>query len=142
LSNVRKIATINGQSDPRGAQLRRALIQALIATAAGVFLFLRGRAWLAIAPFAVAVLVLSAVLLAPPFFLRIERAGRRLGVWAGETLTWVLMALLFYLVFTPGRLLLWLARRDPMGRRFPTSAPSYWVRRPGPRPTGDYRRQY
>lgn len=52
------------------------------------------------------------------------------------------MALLFYGVVTPIGLILRLAGRDPMVRRFDADAPSYWIQRRSPAAVERYFRQF
>lgn len=65
-----------------------------------------------------------------------------MGMTAGVVLTWLLLAPLFYGVFSAGRLILLALGRDPLSRQFPTGRPTYWiVRKPADRPD-TYTRQY
>lgn len=48
----------------------------------------------------------------------------------GWTVSLVLLALVYYAVFTPLALIFRLLRRDVLGRTFDRQAESYWVRRP------------
>lgn len=88
-----------------------------------------------------AVVLLSGLMI-PSLFLKIEQGGRRLGTMAAVGLTWGLLAPMFYLVFFPGRLVLLIAGRDPMARRFPTGAPTYWIPRKPAGSPDEYKRQY
>jgi hypothetical protein len=74
-------------------------------------------------------------------FRKIEQAGQWLGKAVGLALTWALLVPLFYLVFLPGRLILMATGRDPMCRRFPSAASSYWIPRRPVQPA-DYKRQF
>ena len=87
-------------------------------------------------------LVLAGGLFAPPLYRVLRRAGRALGRAAGLALTWALLAPFFYLCFTAGRVILLLARRDPMQRAIDRAAPTYWRPHPGPPPLERYSRQY
>ena len=127
---------------PAGNVLRRAGVQAAIMAAMGAFLLAAGRRGPGLTLLVLAGALFLGGLLVPPLFLRCERAGRRIGRLVGLALTWILLPLFFYLSFVPARIMLALRRRDPLGRRFPTALPTYWVDRPA---TGDketYRRQY
>jgi hypothetical protein len=82
-----------------------------------------------------AVLLLAAAL--APFLLHpLNRAWTMLGVLLGRVVNPVVMAVLFYLVFTPVGLLLRLLGKDPLRLRWDAQAASYWVERqpPGPPP--------
>lgn len=54
----------------------------------------------------------------------------------------VLLALLFYGLFTPIALVFKLKGRDELHRKWDKSAASYWVKTPGRRPAEDYYRQF
>ncbi len=57
----------------------------------------------------------------------------------GWVVSHILMALIFYLVFTPVGLIMRLLGRDPMRRRFDREAESYWVAR---KPTDEKKRYF
>jgi len=65
-----------------------------------------------------------------------------LGRGVGVAATWICLVPVFYLIFAPGRLILALSRKDPMGRAFPTRAPTYWVSRAPIKDAAEYRRQF
>jgi len=72
-----------------------------------------------------------------PFLLRpLNRAWTALGMLLGRIMNPVVMAALYYVVFTPWGLLLRLFGRDPLRLRLDPRATSYWVERqpPGPAP--------
>jgi hypothetical protein len=48
----------------------------------------------------------------------------------------------FYLLFVPGRLILMVRGIDPMCRKFPTAAPTYWVPRKPVTNLEEYKRQF
>lgn len=57
-------------------------------------------------------------------------------------LNWLLLVPFFYLVFAPARFFLALSGRDPMTRRVPTDAKTYWIpRKPVPGPE-QYKKQH
>lgn len=78
----------------------------------------------------------------PRLFLGLERFGGKFGQWVGGVLTWLVLAPTFFIVFFPGRLILWLTRRDPMRRQFPSREESYWTPRPPVQNKEQYLRQY
>jgi hypothetical protein len=94
-----------------------------------VILYFRGhpggvRWFLGIAP----VLVLLA--LAAPRGLRpLHFVWMPLARGIARVLTWLILALAFYLVFTPYSLVLKLIGKDPLERRFEPQQDSYWTRR-------------
>lgn len=63
----------------------------------------------------------------------ILRGFHRLGVWlahvAGVAMTWLTLVPVYYLVFTPIRLIGLLRGRDPLQRRRDAAAASYWTAR-------------
>ena len=61
----------------------------------------------------------------------------------GFVLSYVIMAMLFYVVFAPVGLVLRLVGKDPLDRRFLPDAPTYWVDARARRaPKRDYFRQF
>lgn len=60
----------------------------------------------------------------------------------GFVLSHVLMAAIFYLVFTPIGLLFKLVGRDAMSRKIVPGAVSYWTERGAPRPPSSYFKLY
>jgi hypothetical protein len=61
----------------------------------------------------------------------------------GWTVSHVIMAVLYFLVITPTRLIrLLVVRRDLLSRRFDRQATTYWLERPPPPPVDRYLRQY
>lgn len=121
---------------------KRALLQALIPFAvAGLFVW-KGRQVAAGVIAGIGAVVLLSGLLTPFLFLKIEQGGRWLGKAAGIGLTWLLLTPMFYLVFFPGRLILMMTGKDPMARKFPTKAPTYWIARKPVGSPDEYKRQY
>lgn len=53
----------------------------------------------------------------------------------------VVLAIVYYLVFTPIGLIMRSFRYDPLSRRFDAKAPSYWKEHANPRPIASYFRQ-
>ena len=60
----------------------------------------------------------------------------------GWTVSHIVMALLFYLVFTPVGLIMRACGRDPMQRKFDRQATTYWQRRPPEQDKRRYFRQF
>ena len=58
------------------------------------------------------------------------------------TVSFILMALIFYLLFAPIGLMMKLVGRDPMYRKLDVSADSYWIRREQKREEAAYFKQY
>jgi hypothetical protein len=79
-------------------------------------------------------LVLSAAFLivslaAPSLLHAANRVWTRIGLLLGRVLNPVVTGLLFYLVFTPGALVLRWLGKDPLRLRFDTAAETYWIER-------------
>jgi hypothetical protein len=87
-------------------------------------------------------LILVLGLVAPPAYRPVHRFGQWLGRAVGALLTWVLLVPFYFLVFTPGALLLRLQGRDPMHRRLRDSKYTCWIRRTRPAQADTYRRQF
>lgn len=121
---------------------QRVLLEALVMGGVAGLLILMRKFWVAAVVGALAVFVLVAGLLVPRLYFDFKKAGNQLGRAVGIGLSWLLLIPVFYLGFTAGRLLLILARKDPLARRFPTREHTYWTpRKPivGPE---HYMRQY
>jgi hypothetical protein len=71
---------------------------------------------------------------APARYAPIQRALDRIIHWLLTAITWVLLGLVYFLVFTPLRFVRSLAGRDPLARQPDPAAPSYLqLPPPGPR---------
>jgi hypothetical protein len=60
----------------------------------------------------------------------------------GFVLSWLILAVVFYLVMTPIALVMRLVGYDPLERKWDPQAATYWVRRPPPPSPNQYFRQY
>ena len=89
---------------------------------------------LALAGALAAVTLLKDAWLAP-----LNRAWMKLGEWLGRLVSPVILALLFFGLFTPTGLVMRLFGRDAMARGFEPRRRSYWIERdpPGP-PEGSF----
>ncbi|HLP02346.1 MAG TPA: hypothetical protein VK163_09995 [Opitutaceae bacterium] len=120
----------------------RPLLGPLAAVAVTTCGWLRWRTAWSLVLLLVAVVLLALALFAPRLYAPIERRLTRFGQLVAIAFTWVVLGLLFFLLFTPVRLLLALFRRDPVQRRPDPRRTSYWEPlppRPGP---GHFRRQF
>jgi len=90
----------------------------------------------------VAVFALVSGLAVPKLFARWEACGRAFGKVVAGMVTWICLVPVFYLIFVPGRLILALTGKDPMGLAFPTKQPTYWGPRAPGKDAAEYRRQY
>lgn len=126
----------------RSGTAKRAVLQALIPFAAAALMVRKGHTTAAGIVGGIGAVMLLSGLFIPAMFLKLERGGRWLGKAAGVGLTWLLLVPMFYLVFFPGRLILMLTGNDPMARKFPTKAPTYWIARKPVLSAEEYKRQY
>lgn len=78
----------------------------------------------------------------PTAFAKVNQFFACLGRVVGSLLTCLLLVPFFFLCFVPGRIVLWIARRDPMTRDWDSSSDSYWTLRDGPLTERRYDRQY
>ena len=122
--------------------LSSVFIQAIVPAVIGLIFFYVGKPIASKVLWGISGTLLISGLIIPPVFNRIEQFGRWFGKWVGMAITWGLMVPLFYLVFVPGRLLLKLRGIDPMCRKFPTDAPTYWVPRKPVTDMEEYKRQF
>ena len=60
----------------------------------------------------------------------------------GVVVSYVLLAILYYLVITPTGLVFRLIGRDALERKFDRDATSYWQKRPAAKPAASYYRQF
>jgi ABC-type uncharacterized transport system permease subunit len=60
----------------------------------------------------------------------------------GLVLSYVLMAFVFYVIFTPVGLWFRLIGRDPLHRKFDPNAESYWIPHGAPKSADRYFKQY
>lgn len=127
---------------PLPARWPRVLLQTLIPAVVAFWMAHRGHAVPASIIGAIAGFVLVSGLCIPTLFARWEAFGRAFGRGVGVAVTWICLVPVFYLVFVPGRLILVILRKDPMGRVFPTHAPTYWVPRAPVKDVAEYRRQF
>jgi hypothetical protein len=118
-------------------------IQAVIMGSIGLLLYrYAGHDVMAFVVWGLALAVLASALFLPPVFAAIEGFGRKLGLWVGTGLTYLLLVPFFYLVFVPGRTILWALGKDPMQRAFPTPEKTCWVPRKSRMDDRHYRKQF
>ncbi len=118
----------------RAARARKtALVRFIVAALAGGAFFYFGRVTVASIAWSVGSLTLLLALASPlGAYAAVDRLVARLGALIGTILTWLLLAPVFYLFFTPFGLLFRRGSRDPMRRGFEPSAATYWKRRNEP----------
>ena len=137
-----KTPTHSNVAKPHSKPVFRAVIQAAIVGGIGWFALSRGHTLPAVFLISVGAFLLISGLFIPWLFLGFEKFGKKLGQWAGGLLTWLLLMPTFFIVFFPGRLMIWLLRKDPMRTRFPSREETYWVSRPPVGRIEQYTRQY
>ena len=110
----------------------------------GVFAFGLGGARLGVVGLLAGIGLLSGLLslLAPAANQPLYVAMTLIALPIGFVLSYVILGGLFYLVITPVGLLLRLASRDPMSRRFLRGESSYWVDARPPRAKESYFKQF
>ena len=89
-----------------------------------------------------AVVVGLAGLLVPALARPVYVVMMALALPIGMVVSTVLMTLIFFVIMTPIGLLVRLAGRDPMQRKFDPNATTYWIRRPPQVPAARYFKQY
>ena len=87
--------------------------------------------------FALAALTAIVTLARPLWLAPLKRAWMRLGEILNRVVSPVVMAVIFFGVFTPIGWAMRLAGRDAMSRTFNPAAKSYWVSRSPPGPADD-----
>jgi hypothetical protein len=120
----------------------RAVIQAAVVAGIGWLFLRRGHNGMAIFLLAMGAFLFVSGLFIPWLFLAVEKFGKKFGQWVAGALTWLLLMPTFFIVFFPGRLLLWILGKDPMHLRFPSREETYWVPRPPVEKIEQYSRQY
>ncbi len=93
----------------------------------GLFLWRKGD--LAFLFWAVGVILLLLGLIKPVLLGPIQRAWMRAALFIGFFMTHLILALMYYLVFTPVGLVMKALGRDPLRLKFNKNAESYWVKR-------------
>jgi cytochrome c oxidase assembly factor CtaG len=121
------------------AKLRKgALIRFVISSLAGGAFFYFDRPITAYVVWCLGSLSLFFAIVSPlGIYTTLERAVSFLGWIVGRTLTWLLLAPVFYLFFAPFGLLFRRGARDPMKRGFERERGSYWKQRDEDRPNLD-----
>jgi large-conductance mechanosensitive channel len=67
----------------------------------------------------------------------LKHAWMRFGELLNKIVSPVVMAVIFFVVFTPVALVMRLTGRDALARRYEPASPSYWKRRDPPGPSDD-----
>ena len=87
---------------------------------------------------ALAATLLLITLAKPDWLAAPNRAWMRLADLLHRVVSPIVLAVMFYGMFTPVAFVMRLAKRDALKRRYDAQATTYWVRRdpPGPDPSG------
>lgn len=133
-----------------GHRRRKVLIQSSVAMTIGVAMLLLGYLGAHYVHFfkragTIALCVAAALFmigtLVPGLYDRMDKFVAWSAQAVGRVLNWILLTPFFYLCFLPARLILMAKGKDPMTRKCPSSATTYWVPRPVRRPD-HFTRQY
>ena len=121
----------NSRQSPREKRrpgINRILAQSLVAFAiAALIAFKFQRVIFAGIVAGIGLFMLLCGIFFPRLHQRIERVINKIAFALGQGLTWLLLAPFYFICFLPGRILLLLAKRDPMKRAWVSSAPTYWA---------------
>ncbi len=81
-------------------------------------------------------------LFVPKAFAAIERFFAKFAERVANGMTWLLLTPMFYLVFAPAHFFLSIRGKDPMNRKCPTDAATYWSKHRGIVDKKQYRSQH
>jgi hypothetical protein len=126
----------------RAATRRAAVVQVIVMWIVALLLFLFVSRGMASVVVGVSIVVLAAGLWIPPLFYAIRKVALKLGVVVGVLMTWLLLTPFFYLAFFPARIILFLKKRDPLARTFPSPKETMWVSRVDDGIRSRYERQF
>ncbi len=110
----------------KGKKTSWRLAQLAVMLAAGALFFRLEHSLAGCLVWALAGLLLAGMLGCPKILAGFDRAGAWLAWAAGNAMTWLLLAPMFYAVFGLGRLGWRLRGRDPLRRRWDPRAGTYW----------------
>lgn len=106
-----------------------------------VFLYFRKRVP-AILAFAMAFVMSVLGVFLPSVFSTLEQKSKKLGMWIAEKITWVVLTLVYFIFFVPGRLILVLMHKDTLDTEFQCKQTSYWRSCQKNRELTKYQKQY
>jgi uncharacterized membrane protein len=133
---------INSSQKTSAVPLKRLFVQFVVMVATGfVFLYLEKKT-LATVIFTMAFIMTMLGVVAPSVFSAVEQVSKKAGVWIGEKITWVVLAVVYFIFFVPGRLILLLLHKDILERQFPGKETSYWRDCQKIRDPAKYQKQY
>jgi predicted membrane protein len=90
----------------------------------------------------ISAVILSGCLCIRRFSSRFEKFTQFLIEAFSLMLSWLLLTPIYYLVFTPIRLILLIRKQDPMNRQFPTKEESCWISVEQKEIPDQYRKQF
>ncbi|NIN00913.1 MAG: hypothetical protein GTO24_23360 [candidate division Zixibacteria bacterium] len=93
----------------------------------GLFLWRKGD--LGFLFWCIGVMILLAGLIRPGLLRPIQRGWMRAALLIGFFMTHLILALIYYLVFTPVGLVMRALGRDPLRLKFDQNAESYWIKK-------------
>jgi hypothetical protein len=87
--------------------------------------------------FGLAGITAAVTMVSPRWLAPLNRAWMQFGELLHRVVSPLVLGIIFYGVFTPVGLVMRIAQRDAMKRRFEPGAPTYWVERDPPGPADD-----
>ena len=130
-------------ADDASARRRSAVAESAVGYCIGLLMLLVFKKRpIAMVVFSVASLVLIGGLFVPPLYRGMQKLGHWLARVVGTGITWVLLAPFFYVCFTTARLLLIVARKDPLHRKPDPGVSTYWDPHRSIAGSDRYTRQY
>ena len=133
---------INWKPAPRELRLFAALLVVFSGIVAGLAYHNTSQVWLAASIVVAAGIVGAAGLIQPTWMRPIYVAWMIAAFPIGWVISHLLLAGVFYLLFTPIGLVMRLAGNNPLQRRFDSAAESYWIPRKSAKTPGRYFRQH
>ena len=121
----------------------RTIIQITVFTIIG-FILLFWLKWTTIGfiVLGISAMILSGCLLIPGFSGRFEKFNQFLIEKVSLILSWLLLMPIYYLIFTPVRMIHFIKKQDPMHRQFPTEEKSCWTPVQEKETPDQYRKQF
>jgi hypothetical protein len=99
--------------------------------------------WVVAASLIVSGLVLGLTGLVRPRLIRPVYVAATVAAFPiGWVVSWVMLGIVYYGIFTPLAVIFRVIGRDPLGRRGPNATDTYWMPKPAPRDPTSYLRQY
>lgn len=133
-----------GRGRRYGDRLKRAAIQAAVMSCVGAlfYIFIEEHRYMAIVVWSIAATALAMAIALPRLF---DAAGKLGGIVkhaVATALTWILLAPIFYIFFSGGRLVLLLQGKDPMRHGFEDGQDSFWLKYHHPSELEQYEKQH